>query len=70
MLNALEKRYIWIVVMEILYPGSIFSDVLIMGQHDNPAKEIMSCKCHDILVISFMASATNTQKYVSTCFQK
>ena len=56
--------------MEILYPGSIFSHAYVTDQHDNPAKEIMSCKCHDVLVIGFMASTTNTPKYVSSCFQK
>ena len=49
--NVLDKGYIWVVVMEILYLGSIFSHVLVIDQHDNPAKEIMSCKCHDVLVI-------------------
>ena len=70
MLNALENGYIWIIVMKILHPGSIFSDVFVTDQHDNPAKEIMFCKCHDFLVIGFMACATNTPKYVSSCFQK
>ena len=69
MLNALEKGYIWIILMEILYPGSIFSHAFVMDQHDNLAKEIVSCKCHDVLVIGFIASATNTSKYVSSCFQ-
>ena len=41
MLNALEKGYILIVVIEILYSGRIFSHVLVTDQHDNPAKEII-----------------------------
>ena len=68
MFNALEKGYIWIFVMEILYPDSILSHVFVKDQH--PAKEILSCKCYDVIVICFMASATNTQKYVSCCFWK
>ena len=70
MLNALEKGYIWIVVIEILYPGSIFSHMLVKDQYDNPAKEIMSCKCLDVLVIGFMASATNSPKYVSSYIRR
>ena len=70
MLNALEMGYMWIIVMEILYPGNIFSHVLVTDQHDNPAKEITSCKCHDVLMIGFVASAANTPKYVSSCFQE
>ena len=70
MLNALENGYIWIIVMEILYPSSIFSDALVTHQHDNPAREIISCKYHDVLVIGLVSSATNTPKYVGSCFQK
>ena len=69
MFNVLEKGYIWINVMEILYAGGIFFHVFVMEKYDNLAKEIMSCKCHDVLVIGFMASATNTPKFVSSCFQ-